>query len=165
MRRLLLLCTLLFAGCSLFVSKPGIVIKGLNFVKLDRDGVEMELMLAVTNPNSFNLRVTGYKYNVVVSDLSLLSEEKHESIEFKGNATTEISLPVKITFHDLLEIVKRIPDPEHVPYRFTAEFDLGTPFGGYTVPVTKNGSFALPRKYRPGQIFKQLNGLFNGSPQ
>ena len=75
-----------------------------------------------------------------------------------------LSLPVRITFHDLLEILKQRPDPEHIPFRLTAGLDLHTPFGEIAIPVDKRGIFSVPQKYRPDRFLKQLDELFNRRP-
>lgn len=149
-----LLPVILFTGCSLFMTKPEIAVKGVNISGLDRDGVKMDFMLAVANPNSYSLKLTGYNYNLIVADLPLAKGENHEVVEFNGNSTTDMRLPVRITFRDLLEILKRRPDPEHIPYRLTAGLDLQTPFGYTTIPVDKSGTFAVPQKYRPDRFLK-----------
>jgi LEA14-like dessication related protein len=159
-----LLLFILFTGCSTFVANPQIAVKGVNIAGIDRDGVEMDFLLAVNNPNSYNLKMTGYSYNLIVSALPLAKGENHEVVEFNGNATTDIRLPVRITFHDLLEILKLRPDPEHIPYQLTAGLELQTPFGYVVIPVDKSGTFAVPQKYRPDRFLKQLDEMFKSRP-
>ena len=154
MKSFVLLAFIFFTGCSLFVAKPEIAVKGVNIAGVDRNGVEMDFQLAVTNPNSYSLKLTGYNYNLLVSALQLAQGENHEVVEFNGNTTTDFRLPVRITFRDLLEILKRRPDPEHIPYRLTAGLDLHTPFASVAIPVDKSGTFAVPQKYRMNQFLK-----------
>jgi LEA14-like dessication related protein len=154
MKMLVLLGFLLITGCSLLVTKPEIAVKSVNIAGVDREGVKMDFLLAVTNPNSYGLKLTGYTYNLLVSDLPLAKGENHDVVEFSGNTTTDFRLPVRITFRDLLEILKRRPDPENIPYRLTAGLDLHAPFGRVAIPVDKNGTFAVPQKYRMNQFLK-----------
>lgn len=164
MNRVMLLLFIFFTGCSTFVANPEIVVKGVNIASVDRDGVEVDFLLAVNNPNSYNLKMTGYNYNLIVLALPLAKGGNHEVVEFNGNATTDIRLPVKISFHDLLEILKLRPDLEHIPYQLTAGLDLQTPFGYLVIPVDKSGTFAVPQKYRPDRFLKQLDELFDRRP-
>lgn len=154
MKRFVLVLFIFFTGCSLFVAKPEIAVKGVNIAGVDRDGAQMDFLLTVTNPNSYSLKLTGYSYNLFVSELPLAKGENHEVVEFNGNTATDIRLPVRITFHDLLEILKRRPDPEHIPYQLTAGLNLQTPFGAFAIPVDKSGTFAVPQKYRPDLFLK-----------
>ena len=154
MKWLVLLGFLLVSGCSSFVTKPAIEVREVRLSGIDRDGVGLDFMLAVTNPNSYSLRLTGYRYNLLVSALPLASGENHEVIDFKGNAVTDVRLPVRISFRDLLKILRHRTDPEHIPYQLTAGFDLDTPVGAISIPVKKSGTLAVPEKYRPDQFLK-----------
>lgn len=150
----LLLVIIICSGCSLFVAKPEIAVKSVNITGVDREGIEMDFLLSLTNPNSYSLELKGYNYNLLVLALPLAKGENHEVVEFNGNTTTDFRLPVRITFHDLMEILKRRPDPEQIPYRLTAGLDLQTPLGAVAIPVDKSGTFAVPQKYRPDVILK-----------
>jgi LEA14-like dessication related protein len=165
MKRLLLLVCSFLTGCTMFMAQPEVMVKDVSLAGLDRDGVEMDLGLTVTNPNSSSIRLSRYSYNLLISELPMTRGEQHESFEFKGNTTTDIRLPLHIRYNDLLEILKRIPDPDHIPYQLTADFDLNTQLGTFTVPVAKRGNFAIPQNYRPGQILKKLNDFFNQDAQ
>ncbi len=157
---ILLLGVLFITGCSFLVTKPEVAIKSVTFRGLERNGIEMELLLSVTNPNSYTLTLTGYKYSLLVTDLPLATGENREVIEFKGKTTTDIRLPVTITFHDLGEILGRRPDQERIPYRLEAGFKLHTPFGPVNVPVKKSGNFSVPRKYRLDGLLRQFDNIF-----
>ena len=165
MKRLLLLVCVFLTGCTMFMAEPEVTVKDVSLASLDRSGVEMDLQLAIKNPNSSSIRLSRYSYNLLISELPMTSGEKHEQYEFKGNTTTDIRLPLHIKYNDLLEILKRFPDPDHIPYQLTADFDLNTQFGTFTVPVAKRGDFAIPQHYRPGQILKKLNDFFNKDAQ
>jgi len=154
MKWLVLLGFILVSGCSSFVTKPAIEVREVRLSGIDREGVGVDFMLAVTNPNSYSLKLTGYRYNLFVSALPLASGDNHEVIEFKGNAETDVSLPVRISFRDLLKILRHRSDPEHIPYQLTAGFELDTPVGAISIPVSKSGTLAIPAKYRPDQFLK-----------
>jgi LEA14-like dessication related protein len=145
----------------MFMAKPEVRVKDVSLAGLDSDGVEMDLELAVTNPNSSTIKLSRYSYNLLIAELPMTRGEQYKPYEFKGNTTTDIRLPLHIHYNDLLEILKRLPDPNHVPYQLTADFVLNTQFGTFTVPVAKRGEFAIPENYRPGQLLKKLNDLFN----
>ncbi len=146
MKKLLLFVFAFLSGCSFFVTKPDVAIKSVTVTGLDSNGAEVAFLLAVTNPNSYDLKLTGYEYTLLVSDFPLAKGEVREVVEFAGKTTTDVRLPVRVEFRDLREILKRSPDPGHLPYRLTAAFALQAPFVNVTIPVEKNGSFALPLK-------------------
>jgi LEA14-like dessication related protein len=159
--RILLLTCMFLTGCSLFVTKPQVAVKAVNLSGINNGGVELEFLLAVTNPNSYNLKLMGYSYSLCVSALPLTQGEKREVVEFAGNATTDVKLPVTIAFQELLGILNNRPDFDHIPYQLKADLDLQAPFGRITIPVNKNGTFAVPRRYQPSHILKQINEYLN----
>jgi LEA14-like dessication related protein len=141
----------------MFIEKPDIAVKEVSLVGIDRDGVEMDVELGVTNHNSSSITLTGYRYQLLVSELPMSRGERREPYEFQGGTTTDIRLPLRITYRDLLEILKRLPDPDHIPYQLTADIDLDSRFGSFTVPVAKRGHLGVPQRYRLDNILKQLD--------
>ncbi|HEX9023647.1 MAG TPA: LEA type 2 family protein [Geobacteraceae bacterium] len=159
MKRFFLFCFLLLAGCSYLVAKPEVEVKRVTLAGIDGKGVVLDFLLSVTNRNSYTLRLNGFRYDLRVADLPLARGEGREPLEFKGNSATEVKVPVQIAFQDLLEILKRHPDPEHIPYRLTAAFDLKAPLAIVKVPVEKSGSFAVPQNCRPDRFLRKFNDL------
>ncbi len=160
MKRFCFLCIVLLAGCTLFVAKPEIEVKRVTLSGVDRSGIVLNFLLSIANRNSYAIRLNGYRYDLLVTDLPLAKGENRVPVEFKGNSVTDVELPVKIAFHDLLEILKRCPDPANIPYRLKANFDLHTPFWTVDVPLEKNGILNVPQKYRPDRFMKQFQEFF-----
>ena len=63
---------------------------------------------------------------------------------------------MRLKFGDLLEIAKRQPDPDRIPYQIDARLHLGTPLGEMVLPVTKNAVLAIPLKFRPAMFINNL---------
>jgi LEA14-like dessication related protein len=157
MRIFLLLLVIAMTGCSLLMEKPEVAVKSVNLTGLDRKGVELEFVLAVANPNSYTLSLTGYSYNLLVSAIPLARGESREAVEFAGKAATDMRLPVRLSFRDLLQIISKSPDPDHLSYRLNAGLNLRTPYGPLAVPVDKQGTFTVPGQYHPSRFMKQIN--------
>lgn len=159
---ILLMLSLLVAGCSLLVRSPEVTVREVSLLGLDNDGVTIEFRLAVSNPNPFALELKGYRYSLDVYALPFAKAEGRETITFPGHGEAEVRLPVRIGYRNLAELLKRHPDPDNVPYRLSAGFEVGTPFGTTTVPVEKNGAFAIPKRLRPDYFLHRLSELVNG---
>jgi LEA14-like dessication related protein len=142
------------------ITKPEVSVKSVNLSGVDEKGVKIEFLLSVFNPNSFNLKLNGYKYDLLVSALPLASGECSDTMEFAGNATTDVRLPVTISFKDLLKIIRNSPDMNHVPYSIKADLNVRAPLRRITVPVNKQGLFAVPSKYQPEIFLKNIKGFF-----
>lgn len=160
MKMSLLLVFIAMTGCSLLVSKPEVALKSVTLAGVDQKGVELDFLLVVINPNSYKLYLTGYSYNLIVSTMPLALGESRDAIPFAGNSATDVRLPVRVSFSDLMQIIKKSPDPEHIPYQLKAGLNLQTPFGHMAIPVEKQGTFAIPSQYQPTRILKQINEFF-----
>lgn len=162
MRKIVCLLSLvvLLSGCTALVSAPVVTVRDLNVVSLNPAGAGMELWLKVRNPNPFDVKLQGYSYDLKVMALPLANGEEREVVNFPAGEETEFRIPIRITFADLLEILKRKPDPEKIPYQLSTGLDLATPVGPMTVPVNRTGTYAIPKKFRPSALFGKLTEMF-----
>jgi LEA14-like dessication related protein len=163
MKILLFLTLLLATSCSTIVEKPTVNLKDVRFAGLDSDGVSIDFLLSVTNTNSFDIPLNGYVYDVRLMALPLARGESKDSVTFYGNSSSDMLIPVRIAYSDVVEILKRRPGLKEIPYQLNADLDVGTPLGNVKVPVRKNGNLSVPEKYRPGNLLRQLNGFLKGT--
>ena len=152
----LLLLVMLLSGCTLLVKEPVVTVKDLSVVSLASGGAGMELRLGVKNPNAFAVRLLGYSYQLTVLELPLTRGVERQELSFPAGAETELRIPVRISYRDLLEIFNRKPNPESIPYQLSAGLELDTPLGKMNVPVHRNGSYAVPKQYRPPAMLNRL---------
>lgn len=144
---LLLLLLLMTAGCSSLIQEPLVALKRSNIIGLDTAGADLEFYLGITNPNSFDLSLLGYTYDLRVMTLPLAASGLQEAILIPAGRETDMRLPVRVTFADLLEILKRRPDPDKIPYQINARLHIKSPLGEMVIPVEMDGSFALPKPW------------------
>lgn len=159
---ILLISLVILSGCSLFITEPSVQVKDVGIVGFDGNGVEIELLLAVTNPNPYRVKLTGYNYDLKVMALPLAKGGARETLNFNGGgAVTDLRLPVRVPLSTLYELMKRRPDPDNIPYTLDAALELDSPLGLHTIPVEKRGIFKLPERYRPEFILKSLQSLLS----
>jgi LEA14-like dessication related protein len=144
----------------MFVKAPAVSVRDFRFVSLDGAGAGMELYLTVLNKNPYDIKLLGYNYDLQVMALPLAKGAVREEVSFPSDTATDLRIPIKVSYGDLLEIFKRGPDPDHIPYALIAGLDLGTPLGQLNVPVNRTGTYAVPKQYRPGSILNRLGDFF-----
>ena len=152
----LLLLVMLLSGCKLLVKEPVVTVKDLSVVSLAGGGAGMELRLGVKNPNAFDVQLLAYSYELKVLDMPLAQGVVREQAGFPSGAETELRIPVRISYRDLLEIFNRKPNLDSIPYQLSAGLELDTPLGKMNVPVHRNGSYAVPKQYRPPAMLNRL---------
>jgi len=159
MKIVLIPLLLVLCACSMVVEKPKVDLKDVRITGLDANGVSIDFLLSVTNPNSYELSLEEYRYDLQLMARPLIHGESRQQNRFPGKISTDMKIPVRVAFNDVLEILKRRPGLETIPYQLDADLRVGTPIGCITVPVNKSGNLTVPDKYRPGTIIKKFNGL------
>jgi LEA14-like dessication related protein len=157
---LLLLLSILMSGCTSFVKEPEVLVKSLNLVSVDGGGARMELQLGVKNTNSYDIKLRGYSYDLKVMALPLAKGGAREEIAFPSDKESDVKIPIRISYGDLLEILKGRPNPDAVPYQLSAGLDIDSPLGEFTVPVKRSGTYSIPKQYRPSSLLNKLTDLF-----
>jgi len=150
------LLIVMLSGCASLVQAPRVTLKETSMIGLDTSGIDIEFLLAITNPNSFDLSLLGYTFDLQVLALPLSTGGMQETILFPAGKETGMRLPVRLKFADLLKIIKRSPDPDKIPYQLNTVLHLKTPLGEMVVPVEKSSLLALPEQYRPAAFTNRL---------
>lgn len=153
---------MLMTGCSLLVRNPEVAVKDVSLVELDGAGAKLEIGIDVTNPNPYQISLQGYNYALQVTSLPLASGAARQTMVFASDKTTNVRIPVKISYGDLLEILKNRPDLDRIPYRLQAGLDLDLPVGAMTLPIDETGTFAVPPKYRPDSLLRKFGEFLGG---
>jgi len=152
----------LLSGCAAFIQEPRITVKGTSLVGLDSSGVDIEFHLGISNPNTFDLSLLGYTYDLRVMALPLSTGSTQQTVIFPSGKETDLRLPVHLKFSDLLEIIKRQPDLDKLPYRMNARLHLEYPWGEMVIPVEKHDTLIVPEQYRPEAAINRLRDMLRG---
>lgn len=156
------LLIVMLSGCASLVQAPRVALKEASMVGLDTSGIDIEFHLGITNPNSFDLSLLGYTFDLQVLSLPLSSGGMQETILFPAGRETGMRLPVRLKFTDLLEIASRATNPDDIPYQLNAMLHLKTPLGEMAAPVNKSAFLAIPEQYRPAAFINRLRGALRG---
>jgi LEA14-like dessication related protein len=156
--QILIIC-LMITGCSSFVQKPQVLLKRTNITGLDNAGADIEFYLGVTNPNPFDVSLLGYTYQLKVMSLQLAAGGLQENVLLASGQETEMRLPIRVSFAELLEVLKRKPDPERIPYKLNAQLQAKTFMGEVVIPFESNSTFSLPEQYRPTYYLDRFRHL------
>jgi LEA14-like dessication related protein len=149
----------MLTGCGYFLATPTVEVRDVAIVGLSPAGLDLELLLTVTNPNSVPITLTGYTYDLQISALPMTTGGARQEVLFKAAGPTDVRLPVRLSFAALAELLKRGIDPERVPYRLQAGLQVATPLGERVIAIDAAGFFTIPKRYRPAEWLKSLQGI------
>ena len=108
MRFLLLSCILLLNSCVYFkaaingVKKPEVEVEAIELGKSDFRNIELNVSLAIENPNDFSIKLTKLDYKVFYKNLKLASGSKSNPVELKAMATSRHDLGLNVSPTSLL---------------------------------------------------------------
>jgi len=156
------LLIVMLSGCASLVQAPRVALKETSMVGLDTSGIDLEFQLGITNPNSFDLSLLGYTFDLRVLTLPLSTGGMQETILFPAGKETGMRLPVRLKFTDLLEISRRAHGPDNIPYQLKVLLQLRTPLGEMAVPVEESAVLAIPEQYRPAAFINRLQEALRG---
>lgn len=159
MKRLLVLMLLLSAlwGCA--AAAPQVRLQQIIPTGIDAEGLTIQVNVLVDNPNPFDLTLLGYSYNLQVAGLPLSSGEAQQTTTFPSHKATLVTLPARIRHRDLMELLKRHPNLEQIPYRLLANLQLETALLKSSIPLDHQGQLSIPAKYRPNAVIQRLQGF------
>jgi LEA14-like dessication related protein len=158
----LFLLIVLISGCSSLVQAPHVTLREAGVTGLDQSGIDVEFHLDITNPNAFDLSLLGYTYDLQVLSQALSTGGSQDPILFPAGKETAMRLPVHLKFADLLELIKRAPDQDKIPYQLNSMLNLKTPLGRMDVPVNKSAVLTMPEQYRPAAYINRLRDALRG---
>ena len=147
------------AGCSSLLQEPQVRVKSASLIGIDTAGADIELYLGVTNPNSYDIHLLGYTYDLRIMTLPIANGGHQEQVRFSAGQETDLRFPIRIPHGSLIELLKRRPDPDRIPYRLEASLNLASPLGDMKIPIERNDTIAIPRKYHPGDALERVFNL------
>lgn len=153
---LLIFIALTCAGCTTLVQEPRISISSTNITGIDTSGIELEFSLNVENPNPFDLALQGYTFDLQVMSLPFSRGGSPLKHVFPAGKQSRMQLPMRISYGDLIEIIKRRPGLDNIPYQMDARLNIETPVGELILPVKKADQVSVPESYRPDTYLKRF---------
>ena len=158
----LLIVLFSLTGCASLVQAPRVTLKETSMVGLDTSGIDIEFHLGIANPNPFDLSLLGYTFDLQVLSRPLSTGGRQETILLPAGKETDMRLPVRLKFTDLLEIINRVLDQDKLPYQLNTMLHLRTPLGEMAVPVEKSAVLSIPEQYRPAAYINRLRDALRG---
>ena len=152
MRLLRVTPILLLASCSLLqqlagsaFEKPTLQFREARLGRVDFVGAQLDLIFAVTNPNSMGLSLAAAKYSLQVEGHEVVSGMPSHGLQIPPRTTTDIAFPAEVRWNEIAPAIAALFAQDSVRYRAAGEVGIDTPIGVVTLPLEHEGTFASPR--------------------
>jgi LEA14-like dessication related protein len=121
MTRLLWLVPVLFlaVGCGSAIKEPTASVRSGTLRALTEDGVGLDFVVDIGNPNSFALPISAADYKLALGGVKVLSDSAKPAASIPANGSAAVTVPVTLMFDDLLKAERAIAESGgNVPYEF-----------------------------------------------
>ncbi len=114
---------------------PKISLANLKVEKFGLGGLDMKLALNIQNPNNFSFNLGKFNYEINLAESQVISGITEKAISFEKKGSSEIVLPIKISFSELTSSLKNIINGKDMTCGFKANTAIDSPFGKINLPI------------------------------
>jgi LEA14-like dessication related protein len=146
MRLLALALLTLLASCSIFMrsmEKPKAEVRGVSMSAVSWSGVEGELRLDVTNPNSFGVPLSGIDWQLSIGGARAVSGKIELSQTIPARGVAPVATSLRIDARDAIAVGAALSRGQR-GYALTARLHFSTPVGQVSVDLQHRGQISSP---------------------
>lgn len=147
----LLLALLTVGGCSLISElsepqAPDARIVGQRVVALNLNQVDLEVDVAVYNPNRFSVPVGALDYELKIQDHRLVSGEQHQGTTLARGEEVLVTFPVTLEFVEVASALGGLVGTNELHYQLLGGMRFDLPLlGQRRVSLETEGRFPVPQ--------------------
>lgn len=152
MRWLAIALVLASGGCKnlnlpdLSAYTPKVRFDRVDLGKADWNGVDSTFVLKVDNPNPIGVKLASWTWDLDVAGMDFLSGDNSDGTDLEASGTSELAIPARLVFMDLINTAKAVKGQDEVPFAVGGELGFGTPLGVVKVPWKDEGTLPVLRK-------------------
>ncbi|MFT7521704.1 MAG: LEA14-like dessication related protein [Kiritimatiellia bacterium] len=109
-------------------------------------GVDADFVLKIKNPNPIGVKLARWTWDLDVAGADFLAGKEDSGAALKASGSSELKIPARLVFSDLLKTAKATKGQGDVPYKIGGTLGFNTPLGVVDVPFTQNGTLQALRK-------------------
>ena len=134
---------LLMASCS-EISEPDVTMTGVNLRGISADGIELDLLVEVDNPNAFGADIGGLEYTIYLDGLTVASGLQDETVAVPGNGSVEVGVPFTIEWEGMDRGLKKLLDGKEHDWRIKGRVEVGKGPIARPFSFSESGEFTAP---------------------
>ena len=126
---------------QLDVKEPNASVQEVKLTALSLQKADILFDIAVENPNSMGIHLSGLDYDLQFNKASFLKGQKEKDLHIPARGKSNIQIPLTLTYSEVYKVVKSFADLDTIPYRLDLQIGVKVPvLGKLKIPVTKKGS-------------------------
>lgn len=140
----LLVCLFALTSCS-EIKEPVVTMTGVNVRGASLDGIALELLLDVENPNGFGADIEELEYSVLLDNIKVGEGEQRDPIAVPAEGTTEVAIPFTIVWSGVDKGLKKLLDGEEHEWRLKGSVRLSKGAMSRLFRFSEAGTFDAPK--------------------
>jgi LEA14-like dessication related protein len=127
------------------LEKPKLAFDHASVKTLSLDGLTLDTVWRVDNPNGFGLDLSRLGYALSVDGHPVAKGDAPGGVHLPAKGTGMVTLPLSFRFQDLAGTLTDLMNRKTLPYRVSGRFGFDTPVGGVEIPFDHQGTVPVPR--------------------
>lgn len=132
-------------GSALSSFVPTVKFNRLELTDIDFEDLSVDFVFDVHNPNPVDLPLERFDYGLDLAEIEILTGNSPEGVLLREAATSEMVLPVSLSFDGIYELVTAERGTDELPFRFQGGFGWDTDIGPVDVNFDEGGEFPALR--------------------
>ena len=116
---------------------PTITCRQVDVSDVSLDGVTLDFLFDVTNPNPAGFTIAELDYVLKVNDVEAARGHETRRIRIEPNASSEFRMPYTVKYQNLVATALSFVKPTGLSYQLDIRFGLKTPIGILPIEVQK----------------------------
>lgn len=143
---------LLLTGCAALTdviqaafTRPSLTFKSARLADLSLEGLTLDTVWQLDNPNAIGLSVARADYLLTVEGKQVVAGKPPDGLQIPASGSTELTFPASIKLADIFPLAADLASKEHAAYRVSGTVGVETPLGILDFPLAYQGRFEVPK--------------------
>lgn len=132
-------------SCS-SIEPPKVTLTGVEIEGLSVDGLELTLLVDVTNPNDFGATIGKLDYKVFIDGTRLAEGLLSDDVEVEAEESVEVGIPFTLTWEGVGDALEKALDGREHDWKLKGTATLRKGILAKTFRFDESGSFRSPKK-------------------
>jgi len=147
------------AGGKKLIAKPQLSVESLRVVGLSPTTADLEVTLAVDNPNPLGLNLSRVQYDFSLEGQRLVGGQTDRASSIPAAGVGRVVFPLSVSYQDLVAVYDRVKGQDEVNYTIQGELGLATPLGTLPLPFQSSGRMPVVRLPRLAEVSLKVDSL------
>lgn len=124
------------------IEEPKVVLREISGGRLSSEGMELDLIVDVENPNGFGAQIGRMEYTIIADGKEIVEGRRSEKVSVPANGSAEVSIPFIIKWSGAGRLLEAILDGEEHSWKVEGEVVL------HKGPVSRTFRFSESERLR-----------------